>query len=224
MLHVVQPGALLHNRPMVHQKMAKETMEEQIGERIRALRQQRNVTLGQLADEAQLTKGQVSRIENGKVSSPVSTLTRLASALGVSPGFFFQSPSSTPRATLVRKAERKVIAGRGSKIGHRYESLAHGLPFEKDFEPYLMTIEEKKIVPAKNIFRHPGHELLFMLQGGMDYRHNDRIYHLEPGDSLFFDATLEHGPMRVHNPPVQFLSIISNVKSPAAGSPVENGR
>ncbi len=35
-------------------------------------------------------------------------------------------------------------------IGHRYESLAHGLPFEKDFEPYLMTIEEKKIVPANH--------------------------------------------------------------------------
>jgi hypothetical protein len=30
-----------------------------------------------------------------------------------------------------------------------------------------MTIEEKKIVPAKNVFRHPGPELLFMLQGGM---------------------------------------------------------
>ena len=105
----------------------------------------------------------------------------------------------------------------------RYESLAHGLPFEKDFEPYLMIIEQKKIVPAKNIFRHPGHELLFMLQGGMDYRHNDRIYHLEPGDSLFFDGTFEHGPMRVHNPPVQFLSIISNVKSPAPSNSSVSG-
>lgn len=204
---------------MIQRKLVEETVEEQIGQRIRALRQQRNVTLDQLADEARLTKGQVSRIENGKVSSPVSTLTRIAVALGVGAGFFFQSPASTPRATLVRRTERKVIAGRASKIGHRYESLAHSLPFEKDFEPYLMTIEEKKIVPAKNVFRHPGHELLFMLQGGMDYRHDDRIYHLEPGDSLFFDGMLEHGPLRVYQPPVQFLSIISHVKSPAESGP-----
>ena len=202
---------------MLQQKTtAKETIEEQIGQRIRALRQHRSVTLDQLADEAQLTKG--AGLTDRKRQGVVPRLhpdTPGQRARG-QPRLFLPEPSSsTPRATLVRKAERKIIAGRGSKIGHRYESLAHGLPFEKDFEPYLMTIEEKKIVPAKNIFRHPGHELLFMLQGGMDYRHNDRIYHLEPGDSLFFDATLEHGPLRVHNPPVQFLSIISNVKSPA---------
>jgi hypothetical protein len=43
-----------------------------------------------------------------------------------------------------------------------------------------------------------------------------RIYHLEPGDSLFFDGMIEHGPLRVYHPPVHFLSIISHVKSPAA--------
>jgi hypothetical protein len=29
---------------------------------------------------------------------------------------------------------------------------------------------------------------------------------------LFFDGTIEHGPTRVYQPPVEFLSIISNVK------------
>lgn len=189
------------------------TVEVLIGQRIRALRQQRDVTLDQLAAEVKLTKGQVSRIENGLVSSPVSTLTRIAAALGVGPGAFFQADATDPRAVLVKKDARKVIVGRGSKIGHSYESLAFGLPFEKDFEPYLMTIEEKKIDPAKNSFRHPGQELLFMLEGGMDYRHDKEIYHLEPGDSLFFDGTIEHGPVKVYNPPVRFLSIISNAKS-----------
>jgi transcriptional regulator with XRE-family HTH domain len=188
-------------------------IEALIGQRIRALRQQRDVTLDQLAAEVKLTKGQLSRIENGLVSSPVSTLTRIAAALGVGPGAFFQSDTASPRAVLVKKEARKVIAGRGSKIGHSYESLTHGLPFEKDFEPYFMTIEEKKIDPAKNTFRHPGHELIFMLEGGMDYRHDTEIYHLEPGDSLFFDGTIEHGPVKVYQPPVRFLSIISNTRS-----------
>ncbi len=189
------------------------TIEFQIGQKIRALRTERNVTLDQLASEVKLTKGQISKIENGKVSSPVSTLTRLAAALAVEPGYFFQSPASPVRAVVVRKAERKVIVGRGTKLGHSYESLAYGLPFEKDFEPYLMRIEERRINPDKNVFRHPGHELLFMLKGQMDYRHAGQVYHLEPGDSLFFDGTIEHGPTQVYQPPVEFLSIISNAKT-----------
>jgi len=191
---------------------AKPSVETLIGQRIRALRAQRGVTLEQLASEVRLTKGQLSRIENGLVSSPVSTLTRIAAALGVGPGAFFQSDTSAPRAVLVKKDTRKVIVGRGSKIGHSYESLANGVPFPKDFEPYLMTIEDKKIDPAKNTFRHPGHELLFMLEGAMDYRHGTRVYHLEAGDSLYFDGTIEHGPVKVYRPPVQFLSIISNAQ------------
>ncbi len=193
-------------------KEAAPSIEAQIGARVRQLRAGRTVTLEQLAAEVGVTKGQLSRIENGKVSVPVSTLTRIAAALGVSPGAFFQSAEAKPRAKFVSKKQRRVTVGRGSKLGHFYESLAYDLPFEKAFEPYLMTIEEKKIDPAQNVFKHPGHELLFMLEGKMDYRHADEIYHLEPGDSLFFDGAIEHGPVQVWGVPVRFLSIISNAR------------
>jgi len=184
--------------------------EQRIGRRIRDLREARNATLDQLSIETKLTKGQLSRIENGKVSSPVSTLTRIAAALGVSPGDLFSEQKSTALAVLVTKDQRRIIVGRASKMGHTYESLAFGLSFEKDFEPYLMTIEEKDIDPKHNVFRHPGQELLFMLEGGMDYRHGEETYHLKPGDSLYFDGTVAHGPAAVFDQPVKFLSIISN--------------
>lgn len=188
------------------------SVEEKIGQRIRALRGERNVTLDQLAAEVKLTKGQLSKIENGKVSSPVSTLTRIASALGVQVGSLFEFSDHEARAVLIRKEERKEIAGRGSKLGHSYETLAYGLTFDKDFEPYLMTIEEKKINPAKNVFKHPGHEFLFLLEGNMVYRHRDQTFSMKPGDALFFDGNYEHGPVSVSGVPVRFLSIISNPK------------
>lgn len=187
-----------------------ESWEARIGGKIRALRESRNATLDQLASETKLTKGQLSRIENGKVSSPVSTLTRIAACLGVAPGDLFSMHVPESRAILVRNDARRVIVGRASKLGHTYESLAFDLPFEKDFEPYLMIIEEKKIDPKHNVFRHPGQELLFMLDGSMDYRHGDETFRLNPGDSLYFDGMISHGPLAVYNPPVRFLSIISN--------------
>jgi transcriptional regulator with XRE-family HTH domain len=190
-----------------------ESWEERIGARIRALREGRNATLDQLATETKLTKGQLSRIENGKVSSPVSTLTRIAAALGVAPGDLFSISVPSARAVLVPKEKRRVIVGRASKLGHTYESLAFDLPFDKDFEPYLMTIEEKKIDPKHNVFRHPGQELLYMLEGAMDYRHGEEVFRLSPGDSLYFDGMISHGPVAVYSPPVRFLSIISNTRS-----------
>lgn len=183
-----------------------------IGQRIRALREERSVTLDQLSLQTSLTKGQLSRIENGKASSPVSTLTRIAAALGVPPSVLFSSEEPKSRALHVKKEERRVIVGRGSKLGHTYESLAFDVPFGKDFEPYLMTIEEKKIDIKQNTFRHPGHELIFMLEGKMDYRHGTEIYHLTPGDSLFFEGSIPHGPSAIFSPPVRFLSLISNAK------------
>ncbi|CAN5462995.1 XRE family transcriptional regulator [soil metagenome] len=194
----------------VRPKRSDESVEEQVGKVVRRLRELKGITLEQLAVETRLTKGQLSRIENGKVSSPVSTLTRIAAALGVGPGELFAEAGSSARCVLVKAAARKTVAGRGSKLGHTYELLAFGLPFGKDFEPYLMTIEEKKIDPDKNVFRHPGHEFLFLLQGKMSYRHRDETFAMEPGDSLFFDATHQHGPVAVADLPVRFLSVISN--------------
>lgn len=186
------------------------SVETEIGLRIRALRSSRDISLDQLADQVRLTKGQLSKIENGRVSSPVSTLTRIASALGADVGALFTDDKPHRSAVLVKEKDRKVIVGRGTKMGHTYESLAFGLPFEKAFEPYMMAIDKRKIDPRRNVFKHPGHEFLFMVQGTMDYRHDGETYHLEPGDSFFFDASLEHGPVEVSRPPVRFLSIISN--------------
>lgn len=185
-------------------------VEREIGQRIRSLRLGKGVTLDQLALQVRLTKGQVSKIENGRVSSPVSTLTRVASALGVDVGALFTDAEPHELAVLVRKRDRKVIVGRGTKMGHVYQSLAFGLPFQKAFEPYMMVIEEKAINRARNNFKHPGHEFLFMLEGAMDYRHRNQTYHLNPGDGLFFDASFEHGPASISRRPVRFLSIISN--------------
>ena len=187
-----------------------ETVEQQVGKRIRAHRAERDVTLAQLAVEVDLTKGQLSKIENGKVSSPVSTLTRIARALGVPIGKFFEDDRGDVHAVLIRASDQKEIVGRGTKEGHSYRALAYGLPFQKAFEPSLMTIDKEITDPTKNIFRHAGHEFLFILSGTMLYRHGDQTYIMAEGDSLFFDGSHDHGPVSVSHLPVKFLSVIAN--------------
>ena len=51
-----------------------------------------------------------------------------------------------------------------------------------------------------------------MLEGEVGYRHGDMVYWLMPGDSLFFDADVPHGPEELRRLPIRFLSVISHLR------------
>ena len=48
-----------------------------------------------------------------------------------------------------------------------------------------------------------------MLEGEVVYRHGDRLFTMQPGDSLFFDADARHGPEVLVKLPAKYLSIIA---------------
>jgi uncharacterized cupin superfamily protein len=50
--------------------------------------------------------------------------------------------------------------------------------------------------------------MLYMLEGEVTYRHGDQLFHLKPGDSLFFDADARHGPEVLNVLPARYLSVI----------------
>ena len=74
-------------------------------------------------------------------------------------------------------------------------------------EPYLITLTEASDVFP--LFQHEGVEFLFVLEGEVVYRHADQTYTLTPGDSLFFDADVPHGPEDLIKLPIKFLSVIT---------------
>lgn len=65
-------------------------MFEFVGETLRRLRKERGKTLAELGAEAQVGKGQLSRIENGKQEATLETLSRLLQAHGVTRQEFFR--------------------------------------------------------------------------------------------------------------------------------------
>jgi DNA-binding NtrC family response regulator len=65
-------------------------LQRRIGEKIREGRKKQALTLTQLAQRTGLSVGFLSQIELGKNSASVDTLYRIARALGLHPGDFFQ--------------------------------------------------------------------------------------------------------------------------------------
>jgi transcriptional regulator with XRE-family HTH domain len=53
-----------------------------------------------------------------------------------------------------------------------------------------------------------GVEFIFMLSGQVEYAHADRSYHLCTGDAILFDSAAPHGPARLIETPMTYLSVI----------------
>ena len=55
--------------------------------------------------------------------------------------------------------------------------------------------------------------MLYVLEGEMRYRHGDRLYLLEAGDTLLFDSDAPHGPEDLITLPIRYLSVITYPQS-----------
>ncbi len=51
--------------------------------------------------------------------------------------------------------------------------------------------------------------MIYKLDGRVDYRHGDQVFHLTPGDTLFFDADAPHGPEVLVELPARYIAVIS---------------
>lgn len=178
-----------------------------LGNVIRELRLKDNLTIAEVATQAGISRGMVSKIENGQVSTSLETLSKIAQALGVSLAHLFRHydmPSGG--AQLVKKDEGMEVVRRGTRRGHTYHLLAYDQGPKKSFEPFLITMDDaSEVFPT---FEHPGTEFIHMLRGRIEYRHGQQTYLLEPGDSLSFRGDIPHGPERLIELPIHFLSII----------------
>ena len=183
------------------------SLERHLGNAIRALRQKDHLTISDVAVQAQISRGMLSKIENGQVASSLDALSRIARTLGVSLSHLFRD-YDTPSggAQLVKNGEGMEVVRRGTRRGHTYHLLAYDRGPKKSFEPFLITMDDaSEVFPS---FEHPGTEFIYMLQGKLEYRHGQETYVLEPGDSLTFRGDVSHGPERTLQLPISFLSII----------------
>jgi len=183
------------------------SLELAIGREVREFRRKLNMTVAELATMAGMSTGMLSKIENGQTSPSLATLQELSKALQVPVTSFFRKYEEEKDATYVKAGQGLTIERRGTRAGHQYQLLGHSLSRNLAIEPYLITLtKDSDVFP---VFQHDGIEFIYMLEGEVGYRHGDRVYTLLPGDSLFFDSDVPHGPEQLRKLPIRFLSIIT---------------
>jgi len=195
-------------------KVEERSLDAFLGRAIHELRRHDHLTIAEVAQQASISRGMLSKIENGQVSCSLETLNKIAGALGVSLSHLFRYYNvPAGNAQLVRSGTGMEVVRRGTKRGHTYHLLAYDQGPQKLFEPFLVTMDDaSEVYPA---FEHPGTEFIYVLKGKIQYRHGSELYLLNPGDSLSFRGEVPHGPEKLIKTPIVLLSIIMYGEQPA---------
>jgi transcriptional regulator with XRE-family HTH domain len=170
----------------------REDIPVRVGERVKSVREQRGLSVTDIARRTGLDAPTLVEIEEGTMAPPLGTVIKLAKALEMKMGYFI-SGEEDKAYTIVRHGDRKVVSRfdskKGKHYGYEYESLA---PHKKDrhMEPFLVTLQPAATEEERS--SHDGQEFIFVLTGKMEVRLGSEIHVLEPGDSIYYDSTVPH--------------------------------
>lgn len=174
-----------------------------IGPRLRDLRQQRKMTMGELAQATGLTPSALSQIERGRVEPAIRTLRVIANALHV-PVFHFFLDEPSP-SIVVRRHQRARFTFPDRNVVN--ELLTPDL--QRKLEVMTATLGPGTST-AEVPMPHAGDECLVVLQGQALIEVAGNQYLLNAEDSIYIEAELPH---RITNPsatePLRYIAAIT---------------
>ncbi|AZV56201.1 XRE family transcriptional regulator [Clostridium sp. AWRP] len=157
------------------------------GFKIRKLRQEKSISIEQLAEMAKLSTGLISQVERNITGPSVTTLWKIAKALNVSMNYFFDEDECEEKDNVVRKDKRKMIILPNSKI--TYELLS---PNIKGKIEYLLVEIDAGECNTKDLICHEGEECGYIIKGTLKVKLGNKEYILEEGDSIYFNSNVPH--------------------------------
>ena len=165
---------------------------DEIGQRLKAARSERKMSLQDLAKLAGVTRSLLSQIENNKTLPSLATLQLVSRALGVPMGSFFESDEQAG-SPILRKQDRRRLH---TKNGVTFYSLTPAL--KKHRIEVLYNIYEPGGSTGP-LYSHQGEECGLVLKGRLEVVSENDIYLLDDGDTIYLDSTKPHKIRNVGN-------------------------
>lgn len=182
-----------------------------VGEKIRRLREGAGLSVEQLAERSGMQPEELERIEREMISPALGVLTKICDGLGVRLGRFFDMGPRKYYA-LVRSSDEKVATRVASKSGADYGYEYTSLGFEKRqrvMEPFIITINPPSdTTEMEKAHAHDGEEFVYVLEGELEIQLQDENFRLQPGDSLYYDASVPHRVLHRGKGPARVLAVI----------------
>lgn len=178
-----------------------------VGNRLRELRQERNLSMRAVARASGLSTNALSMIERGRASPSVSTLYKIADALDIPITTFFREEPAQHEIVVCRAGQRKRV--------NLHQGIWEGLggeSFNGRMEPFMVNLDPGSDSGPYGML-HTGSEFVFCVSGEVEYTIEDQTYLLETGDSLIFAAHLRHKWGNHTDEPAQILIVLANYEA-----------
>jgi transcriptional regulator with XRE-family HTH domain len=162
---------------------------ESIGPKLRHLRQLKGLSLQQLGERSDVSAAAIHKIERNGMVPTITTLMKLAVALNRPLSYFVEEGMTTDGPVILTPAdERKPVFT--SKAGLELRSITG--PYGRFFMAGAAAVIEALADSGERPMEHPGEELVFVLEGALEFEVDGETYRLSSGDSLHFRTDRPH--------------------------------
>lgn len=175
-----------------------------VADRLIGLREIMEVSVEEAADVCGVSVEQYNAYESGNVDIPVGILQSMSKKYGIDLGTLISGKEPRMHFYCLTKKDKGLSVDR--RNDYKYQALATGFQNRKA-DPFIVTItpEDTKEI---HFNAHPGHEFEYMLEGSMKCVIDGKEMILEEGDSVYFDATKQHGMQALNGKNAKFLAMI----------------
>lgn len=160
-----------------------------IGQKIRELREARKITLTELSEKSGVQLATLSRIENLKMTGTLDSHIAIAQTLGVELIQLYRGlETREPKPDLKTAKAASEVFSHNEKSS--YEILTTNL-MKKRMMPILLKIEPGGRTNKEQNMTG-SEKFIFVLEGQLRVHVADETYSLSKGNTLYFDAGVEH--------------------------------
>ena len=172
-----------------------------IGPRIRKWREERHLSMEQLADLSGLGAEFLALLEAEDILPSIGPLQKISRALGVRLGTFMDDQISRDPIVTRSAAHDDDLILRGSlgkSPSFHYTALGKGKS-DRNMEPFLIEVMPEAATSSS----HQGEEFIYVLEGTLKVEYGRDAHTLRPGDSIYYNSLVPHavsaegGPARI---------------------------
>lgn len=181
----------------------------EVGAKIRDLREMRCVSLEELSERSGLSKEQIEKIESGAVTTSLTPLLKIARGLGVRLGTFLDDTElSGPVLTKAQEAGMEAVrfAGPSDREGLEFHALAANKR-DRNMEPFIIDVHPA-VENSYVLSSHEGEEFIYVMSGVIEVNYGKTTYRVEAGDSIYYDSIVPHHLHAADGKDAKILAVI----------------
>lgn len=191
---------------MVKEKNQVDRIVSRLGEQIKTLRKDLGWSLQDLAGKSGISAAGIHRIESSGIIPTITTMMKIANALGKKVSFFIEGEGEKEDAVFIPAGKREAIFT--FKKGLELQGVS-----AKKYGDFIMTaayaVVEVGASSGRKPMSHNGEELVYCIQGKMEFRIKGNVHVLNPGDSIHFRTHPQHNWKNIGDVQAKLLWVLA---------------